>query len=96
MDTFTIPLAPATGLNVKFIKGLRPLPDGHFYEVADRGETAYLRVRVTPRAKRFYMSARWSKGATSATSRMLGEVSETETNLPGCLSLAQARAKARE
>ncbi|MHA6646190.1 tyrosine-type recombinase/integrase [Mesorhizobium sp. A623] len=92
------PKAPAKGLNPKFIEGLKPNPDGRMYEVADTGETSGLRIRVAPRSKIFYVSARWRKGATSATSRMIGKFAESEDKIPGpgYATLAQARDKVRE
>jgi integrase len=95
---FVIPTAPAKGLNPKFITGLKPNPDGLKYEVGDTGETSNLCIRVTPRAKTFYMSARWKPGASSATSRKLGMFAEAEDKIPGpgYITLAQAREKARE
>ncbi|RWB02101.1 Arm DNA-binding domain-containing protein [Mesorhizobium sp.] len=90
---FNVPKAK-DGLTVKSIAGFKPRPDGGFYEVSDIGETKALRVQVSGRAKVFYMNARWKKGATSATSRAIGEFSESER--PGFISLAQARDKVRE
>lgn len=85
--------APERGLNVAFIKGLKAQPDETAYEIADVGETHYLRVRISCKSKRFYMRARWKKGASSASSRAIGEFSETEK--PGFITLAQARETAR-
>ncbi|MER9280695.1 tyrosine-type recombinase/integrase [Mesorhizobium sp. M0522] len=90
---FSVPKAK-DGLTVKSIAGFKPRPDGGFYEVSDIGETKALHVRVSARAKVFYMNARWKKGATSATSRAIGEFSEIDR--AGFVTLAQARDKARE
>ncbi|TSE13471.1 hypothetical protein C1D09_003820 [Mesorhizobium intechi] len=67
--SFMVPKAPESGLNAVFIRNLKPRPGGGMYEATDRGDTAYLRIRVTPRAKTFYMRVRWKEGAPSAASR---------------------------
>ncbi|MBN9069668.1 MAG: hypothetical protein J0H60_25385, partial [Rhizobiales bacterium] len=94
---FEPPERPEKGLTHSFIIGLRANPLGGHYDVADSGETTSLRIRVSQRAKKFYMSARWRKGATSATSRLLGEFWEgDDAPLPCFLTLAGARQKTRE
>ena len=85
---------PDKGLTVNFIKSLKLAGEGQAYEVADKGETRRLRIRVSSRSMTFYMCARWKKGAVSATSRAIGEFSETEEQ--GCVTLLQARQQVRE
>src|SRR3546814_15834918 len=74
VEPFAAHMGSRKGLTPAFVAGLKPASMGNRYEVRDCGETAALRIRVTPRGKRFYMSARWQKGASSATSRLLGEL----------------------
>lgn len=88
------PKTPKGGLTVPFIMTLRPPAGGGFFEVADVGETKALRVRVSAKSKTFYMSARWKKGATSASSRAIGDFAESER--PGQFTLTQARDQVRE
>ena len=94
--SFSVPAAPAKGLNPLFIEGLKEPPGGGMYEVSDIGAYKSLRVRVSSQSKVFYMSARWKKGATSAASRAIGLFSPHEEPQAGCVSLAQARAKVAE
>lgn len=91
---FIVPTATKNGLNPKFIAGLKPRPGGGIYEVSDIGAYKSLRVRVSSQSKTFYMTARWKKGATSATSRAIGLFSEVERK--DYVTLAQAHAKVLE
>lgn len=90
---FVVPKAPEGGLNPKFIQGLKPRPGGGIYEVADVGKYRGLRVRVSAKGKVFYASARWKKGATSATSRAIGPILplDVEAEREGYVTLKQAR-----
>jgi hypothetical protein len=63
---------PHNGLTDALIKSLKLAPRGTVYDVGDTGETKRLRLRVSSTSKRFYMSARWGKGKSSATLRAIG------------------------
>lgn len=54
--------SPKNGLTTLFIKGLKRAGQGEQYEVTDVGEARNLRIRVSSRSKKFYMTARWHKG----------------------------------
>lgn len=88
---------------VKDIIGLKPPANGGFMEASDSNkETKALRVRVSAASTIFYMSARWQKGASSATSRAIGLFTEEEREERDddgdkvFLTLAEARDKVRE
>jgi hypothetical protein len=90
--------SPKNGLSALFIKSLKRAGRGEQYEVRDVGETRNLRIRVSSLSKKFYMTARWHKGAVSATARLIGEFAPSEeeaSELEGSVTLAQARDIAR-
>ncbi len=87
----------------KDIVGLKPPVEGGIIEASDSNkETRALRVRVSALSKVFYMTARWKKGASSATSRAIGIFTEEEREERDedgekiYVTLAEAREKVRE
>lgn len=88
--------SPKNGLTTPFIRGLKRAAQGEQYEITDLGETRNLRTRVSSRSKKFYMTARWHKGAASATPRLIGNfVASKQEEDGGSVTLAKARDIAR-